>query len=198
MLNASHLTGLRLERFRMEKVWEFPTPWYTKSQLTQQTFKLGETILAQLLKLDPEAFQRQILKARERNVSMLIQRGGKAAGISVAVSMLKSGSNIMHRHVIVPREVASDAHQLRHFIVAAFVRGNVEQGQLNQIDEVTIAGWTTAYKLREYRDNEGLEHRLPQNFVTRLPGVAIMPCEMLEPITTLVPAIEQELEVEKV
>jgi len=193
MLTAKHLTGLCLDRFRMEKMWELPTPQYVRTPISQQMYKLGEIILTQLLKLDPERFKKQLDEARNQQTSYLVKRNGRSIGLSVAASLIKG--NPLNKHLILPAEYLEEQRNTlsNHFIIAAFVRGNVEVGQLCEIGDITIAGFTHREHLRNSWDSGLPAFGLPGSFKSSLPALASFPCRDLSPMEELIPEMEEHL-----
>lgn len=185
MLKLEHIMHLKinvgelLEQQRKGQV-QAVTP------LDYQFAAIGDAVLGKLLNVDPVLFSMQLDAARQFGTSYLMEdEARRTIGISTAISLIKD-DNIIGKNLIVPRNRIRKCPQLhRHYIVSLFLKGQIKDKALVNIDGVHVAGWIDTYKL--YKDGKGNE-QLPWKFASKIPVVSL-PCSELKPISTLIEKI---------
>ena len=124
---------------------------------------IGDTVIGKLMGVDPVEYNMQLEAARQHGTSYMMEDvRHRNIGISAATSLIKD-DDILGKNLIVPRRwIRKDPALWRHFIIALFLKGKTENGQLVDVDSVKIAGWTDTYTLyKEGKNNE----QLPSGFL---------------------------------
>ena len=185
MLKVEHILHLKLDIARLRAHQQMPSPVYAPKKLTGQIISIGEATLGHLLNVPPDLFQMQLEAAREHGTSYILEAPDRSKiGISAATSLIHGGEVIL-KHLIVPRDCMGHNPQLKtHYIIGVFLRGDVVNGEIPNVTEVEVAGWTDMHAVRKC----GTTH-LPTSFKTKLPVVAI-PCSRLRPIDSLIRRLE--------
>ena len=180
MIRAEHIVHLKLDRERLLAHRRMPPPVYSTKELTSQIAAIGDAIISNLLKVPIDVFHMQLEAARQFKTSYLVEDSNRnMLGISSAVSLIKTG-DILDKNLIMPRDVLwKDNHLKNHYIIGAFIRGNVVNGVLPEVAEVEVAGWTDTHDLWRYKRED-----LPFTFKSKIP-VVMLPCSVLHPISTL-------------
>lgn len=188
MIRAEHIMHLKLDRERLLAHRKMPPPSYSTKELTSQLAAIGDAIIGNLFKVPPDVFQMQLDAARQFKVSYLMEDSNhNMMGISTAVSLIKTG-DVLTKNLIMPRDVLwRDVHLKNHYIIGAFIRGNVIDGVLPEISDIEVAGWTDTHDLRKFKRED-----IPPTFKSKLP-VVMIPCAALHPIATLEGQFEQEI-----
>lgn len=184
MLTAQHIMKIKLDGRRLAAHREMDPPGYVTKELTKQIVAIGEATISDLLQVDPEIFKMQLEAARTFGVSYLVEdQQRNLLGVSAATSLIKD-TDIMRKNLILPRDYTWKNPQLRaHYVIGLFLKGNVVDGQIPDVEEINVAGWTDTYGLNRHKSK-----RLPPTFHSKLP-VVMMPCSKLEPIETLLPRL---------
>ena len=180
MLAVSDIVRLKVARSRFEAHRGMPAPRHvTKPSLTGQFTALSDAILTELLGIPPEQFRSQLDTARKLGTAYLMRSGDRTLGVSAVTSLIKGGS-ILNKNMIVPTDFLRFDPKLKdHLIIGAFVRGQVEQGQLAYGDDIEIAGWATAMDIQYLQASNQ-----PPTFYSKLTTVMV-PCGQLRPLDSL-------------
>jgi len=180
MLAIKDIVRLKLAHSRLEAHRDMPAPYYvTKPSLTGQFTALSDAILTELLGVSPEMFRTQLGDARKAGAAYLSQSGGQLTGLSAVTSLIKGGS-VLNKNMIVPLDFLHFDPKLRdHFIIGAFVRGQISEGQLAYQDDIEIAGWATASDIQYLQAANP-----PPTFKSKLTTMMV-PCSQLRPLDTL-------------
>ena len=180
MLEPRDIMRLKLDSVRYKAHCQMPSPTYVRKPLIGQFCAIGESVLGDLLGIDPVVFQAQLSEARDLGTSYVYTNAQhQKIGISAATSKINGGP-VINKNIIVP--VSNILHSPllnEHIIIGAFVRSPVVNGVLENPDDVEVAGWTRASEVLKWK-----EHKAPFNFHTSL-AVMMMPCSMLNPMSTL-------------
>lgn len=181
MLEPRHIVRLQLQQDRLRAHEAMPMPRHVTKPLTGQFAVIGDAIITELLGISPEEFRRQLQHARERGVEFIgTDKQNRQIGISTATSLIKGGT-VLGKNVIVPNDFMKFDRTLDdHVVIAAFVRGEVKDGQLDLWnDSIEIAGWTTIKDVEWQQQNQP-----PAAFKSKL-QITAFPCAELSPIETL-------------
>ena len=189
MLKPEHILNFKIDKDRLLAHQQMPPPGYAIKPMDIQFAAIGDAVIGKLMGVDPVVFGMQLEAARQHGTSYLMEDDRhRTIGVSAATSLIKD-DDIMGKNLIVPRRwVRRDPALWKHLIIAVFLKGQVENGQLTDVETVNIAGWTDTYKLyREGRNNE----QLPFAFHSKLSVVAL-PCAELNPINMLMDKISAQ------
>jgi hypothetical protein len=182
MLEPKHIVKLQLDAERLAVHKTMPQPKYVNKPLIGQFTTLSDTVLTSLLRVDPEAFRRQLEMARRYGTTYLTEDSDKhPIGITATTSLIRSG-NVMTKSLIVPQDFLKFDRRLSdHLIIGVFVRGHVDQtsGLLAYDDSVEVAGWATSKDIQHMQAIAP-----PPTFQSKL-RVLTVPCTALRPIDTL-------------
>lgn len=185
MLEPKHIVRLKLDRAAMDAHSELPLPRYVNKPLIGQFATISDAVLTKLLGIDILSFGQQLAQARKRGVELVTaDKHGYEVGISAATSLVKGG-DIMHKNLIVPQDFLRYDPKLNdHFVVGAFVRGQVIDGTLDPMDEeIQVVGWATSDDIKHAQITSA-----PPTFQSKL-KVIMVPCASLRPIHTLLEAV---------
>ena len=185
MLELKHIMHLKLPTDRMTAHTCMPPPPHATKPLMVQLSSLGGAALAQLMQLTPVQFGEQLRRARSLGAELIATDANrKTVGVSMALSVVKP-EPILGKHMIVPSDFMRFRPQLSdHFVIGAFVRGNVENGHLNFDGNIDIAGWANAEDIQ----SANVMVR-PTKFQTKL-DVIMVPCTSLRPISELLASVD--------
>lgn len=186
MLEPRHIVRLQLQRERLTAHEAMPKPRHVTKPLTGQFAVIGDAIITELLGISPEDFRRQLQHARERGVEFIgTDKNNRQIGISAATSLIKGGP-VLAKNVIVPNDFMKFDRTLDdHIVIAAFVRGEVNEGKLDLWnDAIEIAGWTTVKDVEWQQQNKP-----PAAFKSKL-QITAFPCAELMPIERLYDKID--------
>jgi len=181
MLRAEHIVRLKLDRDRLLAHRQMPPPHYSTKELTSQIAAIGEAVIGRLLNVEPDVFQLQLEAARQFGVSLLTEdQQRNTLGVSAATSLIKSG-DVIFKNMILPRDLMWKNPQLKaHYIIGVFLRGEVVNGVIPNVDEVEVAGWTDTYGIQKAKKTIP-----PPSFKSKLP-VVMVPCNQLNPMEPLI------------
>ena len=187
MLEARHITKLKLAPARLVAHKEMPPPACSTKALTSHFAAVGEAVIASLMNIDPTAFQMQLLAAREHGVSFLAEDAHRnTIGISASTSLIKSG-DLLQKNLIIPRDFTQAKPQLDdHLVIGVFLRGHPEPGRLPTANEVEVAGWIDQPGVRKWGVRQ-----LPPTFKSKLP-VVMVPCRQLYPLPELLARFKKQ------
>lgn len=186
MLEPRHIVKLQLQQVRIAAHEAMPKPRHVTKPLTGRFAVLGDAVITELLNISTDDFRRQLQRARDRGVEFVgTGKGNKQIGISAATSLIKGG-DVLGKNMIVPNDFMKfDPTLSDHIIIAAFVRGEVKDGQLDLwSDAIEIAGWTTVKDVEWQQQN-----RLPAAFKSKL-QITAFPCSELNPVDTLFSTVD--------
>lgn len=180
MLKLEHITHLKINI--NELLEQQHKQDLAAKPLDYQFSAIGDAVLGKLLNVDPVIFAMQLDAARQFGTSYLIEDDARRTiGVSTAVSLIKD-DNILGKNLIVPKSRVRKCPQLyRHYIIGLFLKGEVRDNCLVNIDGVHVAGWVDTYKL--YKDGKS-NSQLPWKFASKIPVVSL-PCSELKPISVL-------------
>lgn len=163
-----------------------PRPRYGGRPLTGDFAAISNAVLTRVLALTPQQFAGQLARSRKRGVEYIArEEDGRMSGISVQTSNIPEQADVFGKSLVVPHPMLAFDPALRdHYIIGAFASGDISDGRLTNVNDITVAGWASGLDLQKWQAKSP-----PPTFRSKL-DVFMVPCRQLRPMEELIEKLD--------